>query len=79
MCQLGMEKVTEITENTETEPKRGFLWITDRNRTEFVHMETVTTLLRIMQASPDMRKDFRHAVLNDRVGVDDAVEHVLIV
>ena len=32
-----------------------------------------------VQFRPDMRKDFRHAVLHDRVGVDDAVKQVLIV
>jgi len=31
------------------------------------------------ETRPDMRDDFRHAVLNDGVGVDDTVKQVLVV
>jgi len=47
-----MEEVTESTEKRKPNLSRTetavFLYNTDRNRNQFVHMETVTTLRRRM-------------------------------
>ena len=46
LCQLGVEEVTDYWKHWKMENKlKPRLYNTDRNRTEFVRTETVTTLL----------------------------------